>query len=117
MVTIVSIQQYSFNLLDQAVDLLTKGWNTTKVEMAKELEAPFMKLIRLPLMKNYIVNDDKYSENVSINLMKYIHDNYNVISCIVYIQGQLCIRISCFPYNDLNDYIALKNAILDINKN
>jgi hypothetical protein len=102
--------------LDQAVDLLTKSWNTTKVEMPDELEAPFMKLIRLPLMKNFIVNDDKYSENVSINLMKTIQDKYNVITCVVYIQAQLCIRISCFPYNDLSDYIALKNAILDINK-
>ena len=76
MVTIVSIQQYSFNLLDQAVDLLTKGWNTTKVEMAKELEAPFMKLIRLPLMKNYIVNDDKYSENgIHISFLNKIYPN------------------------------------------
>ncbi len=85
--------------------------------MVKELEAPFMKLIRLPLMKGFILNDEKYDENVSINLMKFILEKYNVVSCIVYIQGQLCIRISCFPYNDLNDYIALKNAIIDINKN
>jgi len=101
--------------LDKAVEMLTSSWKTTSIEMMKELEAPFMKLIKLPPLKDgFRSESSQEAEQVSIKIMKTLLDDHNVICCVVYIQNELYVRISCFPYNCIGDYEALKDAILQL---
>ena len=48
-----TITQYVSDLLDEGVAMLCSAWGTTLPEIATELQAPFMKLIKLPEMPNY----------------------------------------------------------------
>lgn len=103
------IYRYNTDLLDKAVDMLVINWKTSKFNLAKELEAPFMRLVKLPKMKNYSFAD-------GAKLMKDVLQIYKIVSVFVNIQGELYCRLSCYVYNDINDFIALKDAILDLNK-
>jgi hypothetical protein len=94
--------------------MLTENWKTCSLEISKDLEAPFMKLIKLPPIKGFLVEKDNETEALTISLMKIIYERYNLVSCIVCIQKQLFVRISCFPYNEIDDYVALKNAITNL---
>lgn len=113
---LTEITSYTNKLLDEAVKLLTVNWQTDVVQMPKELEAPFMKLIRLPLMKNYQYSNKQEAIDKGLELLKDLYEKYSHDACIVVIGGHLCCRISCFVYNILDDYINLKDAILDLNK-
>jgi hercynylcysteine S-oxide lyase len=100
-------------LLNQVVELLVKAWETSSLELATELQAPYMKMIKLPILKSYKITDQEVSK-ICPKLMEDLIDNYNVVACVVYVQGVMYCRISCFVYNELNDYIKLKDAILDL---
>jgi selenocysteine lyase/cysteine desulfurase len=113
---LAKITSYTSELLDQALELLTKSWQTEVVRMPKELEAPFMKLVKLPHMKNYQYSNKHEAMEKGLELLKDLYEKYSHDACIVVIDGQLCCRISCFVYNVLNDYISLRDSILDLNK-
>jgi len=92
--------------------MMTSSWNTISIEIFKELEAPFMKLIKLPPLKEgFKVESSQEAEKVSIKIMKTLYDEHNTICCVVFIQNELYVRISCFPYNCITDYEALRDAI------
>ena len=38
--------------------MLTENWKTCSLEISKDLEAPFMKLIELPPIKGFLVEKD-----------------------------------------------------------
>ncbi len=99
--------------MEEAVEMLRSSWKTNSIEMPKELEAPFMKLIKLPPLKTeFKVESSQEAEKVSTKIMKTLFDDFGIICCVVYIQNELYVRISCFPYNCIEDYEALKDAIL-----
>ena len=108
------ISNYSNIILDQAVLMLEKDCKTIRLQIPKEFEAPFMRILKLPKLKNFYIENPKDAESVTIKLMKYIHETFGVVSCVMYFQNELYLRISCFVYNTLDDFVSLKNAILNL---
>jgi selenocysteine lyase/cysteine desulfurase len=108
------ITSFTSRILDEAVELLVKGWQTRILEIPKEMEAPFMRVIKLPLLKDYQIGEGRNDEDVNVQLMKDVFEKFNVISCMVYLQGEFYCRISCFVYNCLEDYVALRDAVLSL---
>ena len=106
-----TITEYNSNLIEKAVEYLCKLWKTERNGVPKNLEAPFMKLIKLPKMKSYTRGDnDEETTNVCVKLIQDILDKFNVVSCMVCVQGEMFCRISCFVYNKMEDYEKLGQA-------
>lgn len=111
------IASYNSALLAQAVDLLVRAWHTGKMEIAAELEAPFMKMVKLPPINNYELNrDDPRGSEVCAKLMKDLLDKYQIIVLALYIKSQMYVRVTCYVYNQIEDYMALRDAVNDLNK-
>ena len=55
------IPVYASSLLDQATEMLSKAWATEKFPIPKEMEAPFMRLVRMPDLKKYPIEDHTVS--------------------------------------------------------
>lgn len=109
-----AIQEYTSKLLDEAVKMLTTAWGTKSLEMPKELEAPYMRIVHLPYLEEFM-QPDKIDINIALlKLVDTLHSNYKVDSQIPIINNQLCCRISAFVYSRMEDYIALRDAILDL---
>jgi selenocysteine lyase/cysteine desulfurase len=106
------VWDYTSKILDQAADLLVKGWKTEILQIPKEMEAPFMRGVKLPYLKDYQCAEGRDSESVCIQLMKDIFERHRVISCVVYLQNEFYCRISCYVYNCLRDYELLRDAVL-----
>ena len=104
---LTTITEYCSEMLERAVALLVNGWQTSTLAIPKQMEAPFMKVIKLPKLK-FITIDDCYK------LSNYIIAEYNIVVHIIKIADEYFVRISCFVYNDIDDYIALRDAILDL---
>jgi selenocysteine lyase/cysteine desulfurase len=107
-----SITKYNTNLIERAVDFLCDKWSTKRNDIPKFLEAPFMRLIKMPKMKSYMrgINDEE-TTNVCVKLIRDILDKFNVVSCMVCVQGEIFCRISCFVYNKMEDYEKLGEAV------
>ena len=110
---IVEISKHSSRVLEEAVGMLVKEWKTGILQIPKDLEAPFMKIIKLPIMKGYEIGSND-AEKISIQIMKEILEKFNVVCCVMIIQNELYCRISCFVYNSIEDYVALKDAVLKL---
>ena len=109
-----NLQAYSSRILKEAVKLLVDKWKTRTLELPSDLQAPFMKMIKLPKLKEYQVNEITKADVVCPKLMHDLIVNYNLITCIIYVQNELYCRISCYAYNQMDDYIKLKDAILNL---
>jgi hypothetical protein len=84
--------------------------------MPRDLEAPNMKLILLPKLKNFQLKRLEDGEKIDEHLMKTLFDDYKIVSVVLNIQNELYVRISCCVYNELNDYIKLRDAIIDLSE-
>jgi len=109
-----TITSYVTPILEEAVGLLVKGWKTSQLGIPKELEAPFMRIVALPKLKGYSDNSMAEAEQASLNLVKDLFEKYQVDGQIPIINGKLQCRISCSVYNTIEDYIALRDAIIDL---
>ena len=109
------IQQYTSKLLDETVEMLVNSWGTNRIEMPKELEAPFMKLIKLPDLKGYKSIDDIDLKKAIESLLIDLYFKFDLIACVVPIQDELYCRISAFVYNEIKDYEFLRDAIIKMN--
>lgn len=108
-----NIVKYVSKLLDEAVEMLVTAWKTQELEMAKEMRAPFMRMIKLPKLKSIEVKENSDdNEAMCLALVKKLYDEYSVDTFITVVQNTLYCRVSCFIYNELCDYESLKNAIL-----
>ena len=66
-----TITKYNTSLLEKAVALLCAEWKTCSLQVPKSIEAPFMKLIKMPKMKSYVAgNSDEETTNVCVRLIK-----------------------------------------------
>jgi len=108
------IQQYTTAILKQAVQMLVSSWDTSCLELSDDLEAPNMKMIKLPVLRRYQINNENKADQVCPKLMEDLLASYKVVACIVYVQEELYCRISCFVYNQFDDYVKLKDAVLDL---
>jgi hypothetical protein len=48
-----NIVKYNAGLLDEVVEYLVKLWGTKKYPMSKDMEAPCMRLVRVPDLKKF----------------------------------------------------------------
>lgn len=109
------IRAYTVPLLEKAVEMLEREWGTKRLGVPDDMLAPYLRVVKLPELKRFRV-DDKYEweGNVVSLLGKHLLEKYNVVAFIGIIHGELYCRLSCFVYHEMNDYIALKDAILNI---
>ena len=108
------IAAYCCDLVDRASEMLISEWKTEKIPIDSSVQAPFMRLIKLPDLECYAKLDVSAKCD---KLMKELMLNYKTVAVVVSIHTQCYVRISAFVYNTINDYIKLKDAILDISIN
>ena len=48
-----AVIEYNTKLADEAADLLVERWGTSKLDIPPEMEAPFLRMVRLPDLKDY----------------------------------------------------------------
>ncbi len=113
---LATIQAYTSRILDEAVDLITKAWQTSELELSADLKAPYMRLIKLPFMKNYELKSATAPINVIDKLQLDLLEKHQIISVAVHVQGELYIRLSCFVYNEICDFEKLRDAILELQR-
>ena len=58
--------EYNSTLVDKAADMLVARWKTNRFPIAKEMEAPFMKLIRVPDLKKYPIPEPMQKVTIQI---------------------------------------------------
>lgn len=109
------IAAYSSSLANEARDVLEKAWGTTELRsttIGVDLEAPFMKVLKLPPLKDYVINSNESADAVCSRLIRRMIDDFQVVGCVVPIDNELYVRISAFVYNSIDDYERLGDAIL-----
>lgn len=111
---IKTIHTYTSKLLDDAVDMLTTAWGTQPLEMPKEFEAPYMRVIHLPKLKPFSSKAMDDLNGLSYELFIYVFKNFQIIAVFPVLGDKLVCRISAYVYNSLEDYSVLCNAILRI---
>ena len=105
------ITEYTSKLLEEAVEMLVSSWGTHRLVLPKELEAPFMKLIKLPKFKTIDTLQSIPIDQYPPVLSNYLQDNFNLDVQITIINKEVYCRIAAFVYNTKCDYIALRNTI------
>lgn len=111
------IREYTSPLLERALEMLEREWGTRRLQVPSEMLPAFMRVIKLPEMSAYSldkVNESDWESKVIVPLAKHILDKYNVVAFIGIVNRELICRISCFVYQEFDDYVALKDAILKI---
>ena len=71
-------------------------------------------MILMPKLKSYKIDEKNDAGKICPKLMEDLLINYKVVACIVYAQEEVYCRISCFVYNQLDDYVKLRDAVLDL---
>ena len=94
-----AIHEYTSKLLSEAVKLLVDGWKTSIMSIASELQAPYMRVIKMPKLKNFSLENQETDGLGFKTLLKHIFDNYKISGVFVSINGQFCCRISCYVYS------------------
>jgi hypothetical protein len=109
------IAAYNYDMLDRATKMLTNAWGTELLKQPKELDAPFMRCIRMPPFKSLKKpTSEKEEDNTRNNLMEIMIKKYNLITLLIYIQQELYIRITSYIYNEIEDYVLLKDVVLEL---
>ncbi|XP_013398268.1 hercynylcysteine sulfoxide lyase [Lingula anatina] len=103
-----TIAKYNSALVAEGAAHLVKVWGTKHLEIPKEMEAPYMRLIKLPPLNNYPPSE-------ILQLVADIYFKYNVIGCVVQPDnGDLWVRISGQIWNTTEDYKKLGDAVLKL---
>lgn len=124
------IRAYNSSLADQAAEMLAQAWKTHKLQVPKDMEAPFMRLVKMPELKSFpiphvaidstgktpmseeTILERHKAEDASFRVVKALCDQYNVDTFVSLIQGSYYVRISCYIYNEMRDYEVLRDAVL-----
>ena len=61
-----TIVKYNSSLLDEAVEYLVKLWQTKKYDLPCDMEAPCMRLVRLPDLKKYPIPSECQTVSIVI---------------------------------------------------
>ncbi|XP_065175372.1 uncharacterized protein LOC135805281 [Sycon ciliatum] len=97
--------KHNSELASSAADMLARVWSTERLPIPHHLEAPNMKLIRLPLEGLIESAED---------LMMEIYDRFNIMVCTFGIKGVPYCRISANVYNEFWEYERLGEAVLQL---
>ena len=108
------IQNYVGHLLDEATEMLVREWKTGTAPVDPSLEAPYMRNILLPPFENYPSRSEEEGWQSGERLIKDLVVNHQVNALIVCVNSVLYCRISAFVYSTMQDFISLKDAVLEI---
>lgn len=106
---LASIQNYCSKMCDRAADMLAKKWNTQTFALPPLMQAPLMRLIKLPTLSQFNLTD--FDCNTLTNRLL---EEFDISAYIVKIEHDYYVRISAFVYNTDDDYIKLGDTILKI---
>lgn len=106
---LASIESYINELQSVALPMLVSSWKSKMQPIGKELEAPFVKCIELPASLQH-----GYNRNELIDILR---NRYNISTLFNVFNDTMYCRVSFAVYNKIDDYYALKNAILDLSSN
>ena len=59
------MHKYITNLLDEAVDYLVKLWGTEKFPIPRDMEAPYMRLVRVPPIPRFPIPEENKQVGVT----------------------------------------------------
>lgn len=103
-----AIRDYTRELLDWAQQMLCHALGTGVLPIPPSLQAPNMRVLKLPKLRQYGVNSTD-----SEKMMTHLADGSGCVAVVVCFSGFLWLRISGNIYNTKEDYLALKNIILE----
>jgi len=104
------IKSHTEDLLDWAQQMLCHALGTSVLPIPPTSQAPYMRVLRLPELKDFNV-----SQEDAERAMQYIVMNLNCVAgLIVCFSGHLWLRISGDVMNTKEDYVALKAILLTL---
>ncbi|CAC5373933.1 EGT2 [Mytilus coruscus] len=95
------IYGYVDDLLNKATNMLTTSWKTEKLQIPRSMEAPFMRMVRLPKLKGLSSGTDS-NQYIVDTILKY-----RIVVATVFIDDDFYCRLSANIYNTILDYQAL----------
>ncbi|XP_070532579.1 uncharacterized protein [Ptychodera flava] len=99
---------YITPLVDWAADTLTKAWSTERLQIPKDMHAPFMRIIGFPYTNRHPMTGDG-----SVAIMRDLWEKYKV-QCLVNAEdGQFWCRLTGHVYSTKDDFYRLRDAVLD----
>ena len=107
---VARVHAYCGELLERATQMLEASWSTRRLAIVKELEAPLMRLVELPVLRSYRPGE-------SLRLLRDCIDRFRLVSYFVDLNERLYVRLSCFVYNEMSDYEKLRDAIIFFQNN
>jgi hypothetical protein len=108
-----AIATYCSNLITEALVMLEDAWKTKRLEIPIDFEAPFMRIIKLPYLKDYVIGPEP-ADQVTARLMFDLMNRFGLVAIPVALNQELHIRLSCFVYNYMDEFIKLRDAILTL---
>jgi len=106
-----AIKKHTEQLLDWAQQMLCQALGTSVLPIPRASQAPYMRVLKLPALKDYSVcQEDAERAMTEVNV------KYNCVTVFVFFSGSLWLRISANVYNTREDYIALKDILLKLVK-
>ena len=96
-------------LLDWAQDMLSQAMDTTKLPVPHSMQAPFMRVIRLPIPEHSVYS---MTREGGISLMKDLYSNHKVVAAVVAFSNLPWLRISANVYNCKDDYLSLRDTLI-----
>lgn len=100
------MREYNSSLASWAADMLSQQWSEPKLAIPASMEAPSMRMIRLPAPLQG-PRTEKYGTQVAIALYK----QHQVAVAVNVVAGELWCRISAQVYNTREDYLHLASAM------
>ncbi|XP_052092722.1 uncharacterized protein LOC127729107 isoform X2 [Mytilus californianus] len=95
------IYGYVDDLLNKATNMLTTSWKTEKLQIPRSMEAPFMRMVRLPKLKG-LSSGDECENRIKDNILRH-----NIVCQISSVHGIAYCRLSANIYNTDEDYQVL----------
>jgi len=105
---IEAVTSYTGPLLDWAQQMICHSLNTSVLPVPGSMVAPFMRVLRLPDNEKYTVCRDTAED-----MMKEMSVTTDVVPIIVAFSGHLWLRISANIYSTKEDFIKLKDVMVE----
>ncbi|XP_071799087.1 uncharacterized protein [Asterias amurensis] len=103
------IVAYNSTLASWAADMISKAMNTEKLQIPVGMRAPCMALVAIPETSLYPA-----SARTCSRLMSDLYKQSQVFVAFSYFKQRLWCRISSQVYNCKEDYIRLRDALLEV---
>ncbi|CAH1785444.1 unnamed protein product [Owenia fusiformis] len=104
-----TVHNYTERLLDEGCAYLCKVLGTETYPLPPSLRAPSMRLLRIPHIEGYS-RDPQGAGSLETELST----NYNIQTCMTFINGFTWIRLSVHVYNTIADFHKLGEALNNI---